>query len=295
MALRTGIVSSLFLYALVSIFINTAFVLGASSTSWKQYVRAPATRKVLPASVLSSYTLGNVTNPNGLLAAGGPVTTFQRNKPVSPPLWPKGTTVNASSVHGSNTNNGVPRTYAASNAIDGDLTTFWNDDTIRVYPDVLTIISPSAISLPGITIVSISDGVPVDVEVEVLINGKWSLVGNITGNAEVQFSVPFNRVTTTGVRITVTLDEDTAAGEFTRIAEVYPELITPPIIPTVVVDFGQNVVGTLSINFAGASANAPGIRLAFSETLEYLTDVSDFTRSDNVSQASLSTGVYLTS
>lgn len=56
-------------------------------------------------------------------------------------------------------------------------------------------------------------------------------------------------------------------------------------IPTIVVDFGQDVVGFLQINFAGASSNGPGIRLAFSETLEYLTDVSDFSRSDNVSTA----------
>ncbi|TAQ89704.1 hypothetical protein B7494_g1991 [Chlorociboria aeruginascens] len=51
--------------------------------------------------------------------------------------------------------------------------------------------------------------------------------------------------------------------------------------PTVVVDFGQNVVGFLSIDFDGASTNSPGIRLAFSETLQYLTNVSDFSRSDN--------------
>lgn len=56
--------------------------------------------------------------------------------------------------------------------------------------------------------------------------------------------------------------------------------------PMIVVDFGQNIAGFLSINFGGASRSKqglPGIRLAFSETLEYLTDVSDFTRSYNVS------------
>lgn len=52
-------------------------------------------------------------------------------------------------------------------------------------------------------------------------------------------------------------------------------------IPTVVVDFGQDVVGFLQINFAGATSNGPGIRLAFSETIEYLTNISDFSRSDN--------------
>lgn len=55
-------------------------------------------------------------------------------------------------------------------------------------------------------------------------------------------------------------------------------------IPTVVVDFGQNVVGLLSISFAGSQNTGeglPGLILAFSETLQYLTDRSDFTRSDN--------------
>ena len=59
-------------------------------------------------------------------------------------------------------------------------------------------------------------------------------------------------------------------------------------IPTIVVDFGQNVAGYLSIEFGGAynsTPGLPGIRLAFSESIQYgyLTDVSDFSRSDNVS------------
>ncbi|KAL3427334.1 alpha-l-rhamnosidase [Phlyctema vagabunda] len=51
--------------------------------------------------------------------------------------------------------------------------------------------------------------------------------------------------------------------------------------PTIVVDFGQNIAGFLSVSFAGASNNTPGVRLAFSESLQYLTDLSDFTRSYN--------------
>jgi hypothetical protein len=57
------------------------------------------------------------------------------------------------------------------------------------------------------------------------------------------------------------------------------------VVPTVVVDFGQNIAGFLSISFGGASNSnpgSPGIRLAFSETLEYLTNTSDFSRSYNV-------------
>lgn len=60
-------------------------------------------------------------------------------------------------------------------------------------------------------------------------------------------------------------------------------------IPTLVVDFGQNVVGIVSIDFAGSSnlsAGLPGLKLAFSETQKYLTNVSDFTRSDNMAAVS---------
>jgi hypothetical protein len=67
----------------------------------------------------------------------------------------------------------------------------------------------------------------------------------------------------------------TAAGR--PIADTQPELI---------VDFGQNYAGVLSINFGGASNSTPGfpgIRLAFSETLQYLSNYSDFSRSNNVS------------
>ena len=60
--------------------------------------------------------------------------------------------------------------------------------------------------------------------------------------------------------------------------------------PVIVVDFSQNVAGYLSIKFAGASNSTPGlpgIRLAFSETVQYgyLTNFSDFSRSDNVSHS----------
>ena len=52
-------------------------------------------------------------------------------------------------------------------------------------------------------------------------------------------------------------------------------------VPSITLDFGQNVVGFVQLHFAGASTNHPGIRLTFSETKEYLRNVSDFTRSDN--------------
>ncbi|KAI1101532.1 glycoside hydrolase family 78 protein [Jackrogersella minutella] len=58
-------------------------------------------------------------------------------------------------------------------------------------------------------------------------------------------------------------------------------------IPTIVLDFGQNIVGLLEINFASssnASNGLPGLRLYFSESLENLGNRSDFTRSDNAGQ-----------
>ena len=72
-------------------------------------------------------------------------------------------------------------------------------------------------------------------------------------------------------------------------------------IPSIVVDFGQNYAGILSIDFDGAEAfsnsenssgGLPGITLAFSETLEGLTDRSDFTRSDNADGVSALVRTY---
>jgi hypothetical protein len=77
-------------------------------------------------------------------------------------------------------------------------------------------------------------------------------------------------------------------GDPTVLTRPVPASGATDVVPQIVVDFGQNIVGYLSINFAGASSDTtglPGIRLAFSETIQYgyLTTVSDFSRSDNVS------------
>ena len=56
--------------------------------------------------------------------------------------------------------------------------------------------------------------------------------------------------------------------------------------PSLVLDFGQNVVGLLEVTFGHSKSfgkGLPGVKLAFSETLEFLGDSSDFTRSDNAS------------
>jgi hypothetical protein len=128
----------------------------------------------------------------------------------------------------------------------------------------------------------------VDLTVEVLLagNGFWATAGKITGNEGLLIQVPFSKVLAVGgVRIVVTKAQASSLGEYTRINEVWPGVVErPPEPPSIVVDFGKPVVGFLSISFAGASANRPGVRLAFAEILEYLSEVSDFSRSYNVSQ-----------
>lgn len=80
----------------------------------------------------------------------------------------------------------------------------------------------------------------------------------------------------------------TAGGDPTILTRPQPADGAADVTPEIVVDFGQNIAGYLSINFAGASNSTPGlpgIRLAFSESIQYgyLSNVSDFSRSYNVS------------
>ena len=242
---------------------------------WQQYVVGPTSRDVHPVRVLS--TTGDVTNPSGLL--GGGVTTLRRPAPPAKTAWPAGTTASASSSHGPNNgNDGNPRTYDAANAIDGNTDTFWNDDTIAAYPDVLTLTSPSPVTEDGITLQFNADGVPQDFTVQ---SADGTTLATVTGNSLTQQPVRFRQpVTTTQFRITVTRDQSTGKGEFTRINEVWPGLVADPVAPSVVVDFGKVVVGYPKLAFAGASANRPGVRLSFAESQQYLGDRSDFTRSD---------------
>jgi len=248
--------------------------------SWSTYVVAPAGRDVRPVRVIA--TAGAVTHADGVLGHG--TATLSRPQPAARPTWPSGTTATASSFHdGNNGNDGRPRTYVPGNAIDGNTDTFWNDDTIGAYPDVLTIAVPAQIALPGITVLSNTDGVPQDYTVDTWDGSAWQPAATVTGNADVMHRVPFSTpVQTTQVRITVTADQAAGRGDFTRVNEVYPGLVPDdPAVPSVIVDFGKVVVGYPVVRFAGASAGNPGVRLAFSETTQYLTDSSDFTRSFN--------------
>jgi hypothetical protein len=267
-----------FLPVTVLVASGVAAVPADAAPGWQKYVVAPASRDVRPVRVLS--TTGDVTNPDGLLGRG--VATLKRQAPPPKPAWPGGTTAAASSFHAPNNGgNGQPRTYDPGNAVDGDTGTFWNDDTIGAYPDVLTITAGAGVALPGVTVLSSVDGVPQDFTVDVPDGGAWRTVATVTGNTAVQRAVAFDRaVTTTQVRITVTKDQPTPSGEFSRVTEVWPGLVADPPVPVAVLDFGKVVAGYPKISFAGASANHPGIRVSTSETRQYLGERSDFSRSD---------------
>ncbi|MEV0404102.1 discoidin domain-containing protein [Actinoallomurus sp. NPDC050550] len=246
--------------------------------NWRHYVQGTSHREVSPVRVVS--TVGDVTNPKGLLGAG--TTTLHREAPKPKPAWPSGTTATASSYHDANGgNNGTPTSYEPAHAVDGDVKTFWNDANPDTYPAWLEITSPTPVKLPGITLLSNSDGVPMDFTVSTWNGTDWVTQVTVTGNTDVQRAVTFpQEVTADRVRITVTKDQPSSRGDFTRINEVWPGVVTDPARASVTLDFGKVVVGYPKIRFRGASADHPGVRLAFSETLQYLTDRSDFARSD---------------
>jgi alpha-L-rhamnosidase len=137
--------------------------------------------------------------------------------------WPSGTTATASSYHAPNTVNGQTRTYVPQNAIDGDLSTFWNDANPATYPATLTITSPSAVTLSGLAFASFPDGVPVDFTVSSWNGSAWVQQAQVSGNDQVDRWIPFKTpVSTTRVQLTVTKDQPAYAGEFTRVAELDP-------------------------------------------------------------------------
>ena len=136
---------------------------GSAHQAFKRYVVAPTSREVAPVRVLS--TSGDVVHPDALLHGG--ITKLIRPAPAPKPQWPGGTGATASSYHDPNQgNDGRPRTYVPTNAIDGNPDTFWNDANPDTYPAVLTITAPAPVSLPGITVLSNPDGVPQDFTVE---------------------------------------------------------------------------------------------------------------------------------
>jgi alpha-L-rhamnosidase len=133
--------------------------------------------------------------------------------------WASGTTAAASSEHAPNVVDGATRTYVASNAIDGNLATFWNDDTAGQFPDTLTVTAPSATTLTGVGFASNSDGVPTAFTVQTWDGSQWVTQADVSGNSALDLWIPFaSPVSTTQVRVVVTADQDV----YSRIAELTP-------------------------------------------------------------------------
>lgn len=133
--------------------------------------------------------------------------------------WPQGTTATASTEHAPNEVDGATRTYTASNAIDADLATFWNDDTAGQFPDTLTVTAPGPAALTGVGFASHSDGVPTAFTVQSWDGSDWVTRAEVTGNSDQYRWIPFAApVSTDRLRVVVTADQDS----WTRIAELTP-------------------------------------------------------------------------
>ncbi|MEY9962740.1 alpha-L-rhamnosidase [Streptacidiphilus sp. MAP12-16] len=181
----------------------------------------PATsdvRTTLRVTVPSSAASGVYPLKVKVRAPDGSVATAAVSVPVFG-RWPTGTVASASSEHAPNIVNGGTRTYVAANAIDGNLATFWNDDTQGQFPDSLTVTAPSAVTLDGVGFASNPDGVPTDFTVQTWDGSQWVTQADVSGNSALYRWIPFAAgVTTTQVRIVVTAAQD----GFTRVAELTP-------------------------------------------------------------------------
>jgi len=192
---------------------------------------ATATPAQVPLTPADSVTLATVhlTVPAGAASGVYPVTVTAKapdgtvaSSTVDVPVfgtWATGTTASASSSHAPNVVNGATRTYYAANAVDGNPSTFWNDDTFGQYPDTLTIAAPSLAALTGVGFISFPDGAPTDFSVQTWDGANWVTQATVSGNTQVYRWIPFAApVTTTQVRVVVTATQD----GFTRVAELTP-------------------------------------------------------------------------
>lgn len=135
--------------------------------------------------------------------------------------WPDGTQVRATSAHRPDGS----RTYDATNAIDNNEQTFWNDDTLDEFPDGLTIIPPNLVTLRGLTIISGVDGWITDYSINaVLANGSLAEVANVRDASNILTTATFPGPLGL-TQFTVYVRNATIAGAnplFSRINEVYP-------------------------------------------------------------------------
>lgn len=236
--------------------------------AWQSYVVAPAGRHVLPIRVVAVQ--GAVENSQGVIGQG--TVTLRRKPPLPKPAWPQGT---RAEIHSGLSSTSQP--LAA--VIDGSLTTYWQGPSAGGTA-AITIRMPTMRSLAGITLQATPGHAVSRFQVDVWRNEQWQMAAVVTDNRDLQRAVTFKQpVLTDRIRISVMSEAGSHASA--RIAAIWPGVIHDDPPPAIVLDFGKIVVGHLHLEFAGASENHPGVRVAFSATREYLGERSDFTRSDN--------------
>jgi hypothetical protein len=239
-------------------------------TPWQSYVVAPHSRTVRPVRIVQVE--GDVIDAAALLSGTG--TTILRRPPPHPkPAWPEGTHVVPTE--------GQDATAAAC-VIDGRIDATWRaQSTAPGQPLRLQLQWPSPTNLGGITLRAAPGHVIGRFDIDVWRHGHWHRVARVSGNRYLQRAVTFHDAQRTErVRLSVpAVDHDTRAS--LDLAEIWPAAVHDNPPPSVTLDFGRDVVGHARLFVEGASADHPGLRLAFSETRQYLGERSDFTRSDN--------------
>ena len=182
--------------------------------------------------------------------------------PPGPPAWPSGTTATASSYHSPC----CGQTYAPQNAIDGNTATYWNSAVAGRFPVWLAITSPTAVTLPGVSILSASDGYITTFSVDTWNGSTWVRQAYVSGATSVLTEVHFPApVTTTGIRITVDAAQNTPSGDYARINEVYAGLynaLSPlqPPAPELRTDF---TLGHVPVASAWLYVSAGGYEVSY--------------------------------
>lgn len=182
--------------------------------------------------------------------------------PPGAPAWPSGTEASASSYHSPC----CGQTYGPQNAIDGNTATYWNSAVAGQFPVWLAITSPTALTLPGVSVLSDSNGRLTDFSVDTWNGSAWVRQAYVKGASSVSTEVRFpSSVTTTGVRITVYAAQHTANGDYARINEVYPGLYNAlrpqqPPAPELRKDF---TVGAVAVRSAWLTVSAGGYEVPY--------------------------------
>ncbi|WP_240922609.1 alpha-L-rhamnosidase C-terminal domain-containing protein [Oleiagrimonas sp. C23AA] len=247
-----------------------ALAAAPSPPSWQPYVVAPSSRHVRPVRVLS--VSGDVTHADALLDGHG-VAVFKRPPPQAESRWPQGTRIQLP---------GLKDARGAEHLIDGALASVWQAPArIAGSTPAIDLDTPTAQTLHGMTVRAASGHVLADFSVDARQDGAWKRVASVHGNKQLQVAVTFPRaVTARRWRIDVPVAKNADSARI-KLAEIWPGALHDAPPPSVVLDFGKVVVGYPRLHFAAGSTPGTGLRLAFSETRQYLGERSDFTRSDN--------------